>query len=394
MILYACVLGSLTLAYIFVLSIFRKGLRVTPPSSMANEPMVSVIVAARNEEHSIANCLTAILKQSYPRDKFEILVMDDRSTDRTAPLVADFAQSDRRIRLIRIGERSPRLSPKKHAIDLGIRQAHGEIIFTTDADCLPGSEWISEMIKYFTPGIGMVAGYNPYQTPDSPNSLFTKMLALDYFAMACVAAASAGLGYPISCSGGNLAYRRQLYLAMGGFHKHSRWVSGDDDFFLERIRESSDWGVAYATNSKTFVPTAPPQSISSFVQQRIRYASKCAHYSPPVTIALIGVYFLNLSILAGTITTIWKPALWPIWSTAFILKTFFEHRFLAGGQKVFQTRHPFYVFLAASLLHPIYIVALGLLGRFANFKWKGETHAARIPAHSEYQSKPAGYELS
>ncbi len=393
MILYTCVLGFLTLVYTLVLWIFRKGLRVTPSLSMANEPMVSVIVAARNEEKNIANCLTAILNQSYPKGKLEILVMDDRSTDRTAAIVAELAHSDGRVRLIRINERASHLSPKKYAIDLGIRRARGEIIFTTDADCKPGPEWISEMIKYFTPSVGLVAGYNPYQNSGSPNSLFNKMLALDYFAMACVAAASAGLDYPISCSGGNLAYRRQLYLEMGGFHKHSRWVSGDDDFFLERMRETSGWRITYATDSRTFVPTAPPESIGSFVQQRIRYASKCAHYSFPVTAALIGIYFLNLSILAGMIATIWKPALWPIWSTAFILKSFFEHRFLARGQIVFQTRHSFSVFLATCLAHPIYLVAMGLLGRFTNFKWKGETHAARIPAHSEYQSKTAGFEL-
>jgi cellulose synthase/poly-beta-1,6-N-acetylglucosamine synthase-like glycosyltransferase len=370
---YFIALCSLTGLYALALIFLRKGFRKHECELSGEQPSVSIIVAARNEEKNIANCLTAILNQSYPKNRLEVIVVDDRSADRTAEIVENFAKSNRQARLLRIADRALNFAPKTRAIDLAIRNAGGDIIFTTDADCRPGPQWIAEMVKYFTPNVGMVAGYNPYQTT---GSLFSKILALDYFAMACVAAASAGLNYPMSCSGGNLAYRRRLYFEIGGFQKHGRWISGDDDFFLQRVRESSKWKIRYAVDPKTFVPTAPPQTLREFVQQRIRYASKCAHYSAPVTIALAAAYVLNLLLVLGALGVFFQPVIFPAVGAACFIKSFSEYYFLDRGARWFQTRHSPLTFLAAAALHPLYIAAMGLLGRFSNFKWKGENYSA------------------
>ncbi len=375
---YFIALCSLTGLYALALILSRKGFRKYDCERSGAQPSVSIVVAARNEEQNIATCLAAILNQTYPQNRLEVIVVDDRSTDRTAEIVEDFAKTNRRVRLLRITDRAPDFAPKKRAIDLGVRSARGDIIFTTDADCQPGPEWIAEIVKYFTANVGMVAGYNPYQTNDS---LFSKIMALDYFAMACVAAASAGLNYPMSCSGGNLAYRRQIYFELDGFQKHGRWISGDDDFFLERVRESTNWKIRYAANPKTFVPTAPPETLRDFVQQRIRYASKCANYSAPVTLSLAAVYVLNLLLVLGAMGSFFQPIILPVVSAAFFIKSFSEYYFLNRGARWFQIRFSPFIFLAAAALHPIYIAAIGLLGRFSNFKWKGENHSAQIRGH-------------
>lgn len=364
----------MTALYALALMVLRRGFRENGSEPHYEQPSVTIIVAARNEQEYIARCLQSIRNQSYPKNLLQTIVVDDRSTDRTAEIVESFAKSQKQMMLLRITDVAQNLAPKKRAIDLAIRRARGEIIFTTDADCQPGPNWIAEMVRNFKPEVGMVAGYNPYQMDES---LFSKMLALDYFAMASVAAASAGLSYPTSCSGGNLAYRRRVYFETGGFQKHSRWISGDDDFFLETVRGSTNWKIRYANEPTTFVPTAPPETLRAFVQQRIRYASKCANYSAPITLSLIGVYFLNLLFLSGAIAAFFQPTILLIVGGAFLFKSFFEYHFLSRAQQWFQTRHSPIAFVAAAVVHPIYIVVVGLLGRFSTFQWKGEVHAAQ-----------------
>ncbi|NIR51582.1 glycosyltransferase, partial [candidate division KSB1 bacterium] len=342
------------------------------------QPSVSVIIAARNEDTNIASCVNAVLNQRYPRNKLEIIVVDDRSDDVTAEMVNQFRTESNKVTLLQIRDRTPHLAPKKRAIDLGIRNATGDIIVTTDADCRPGPLWIAELVKYFEPDVGMVAGFNPYRTEGSQPSLFQKMLGLDYFAMACVAAASTGLRFPISCSGGNLAYRKRLYFELGGFSKISNWISGDDDFFLEQVRDRTDWKIRFATHPDTFVPTAPPQNFSEFLNQRIRYASKTRHYKTAVTFGLVGIYFLNALLVVGPLFSLFSLNLLLAWIVAFGIKSLSEYAFLAKGQISLKFKWNKTAFLLAALLHPIYVSIVALLGQFFSFRWKGEVHSAKL----------------
>lgn len=385
MFLYSILLILLTLLYAAALLKLHKGFANLKQGKNKTQPKVSVVIAARNEEASIGCCLIAVLNQTYPKDKLQIIVVDDRSEDRTFEVVKSLAASHRQIKLLQIKDTLTNLAPKKRAIDSGIRHASGEIIVTTDADCQPGPEWISELIKHFEPEVGMVAGFNPYKTENPRPSLFQKILALDYFAMASVAAASAGLNYPVSCTGGNLAYRKKVYQQLGGFCRFGNWVSGDDDFFLEKVRDKTNWKIVYSTHPKTFVPTSPPKNLNEFIQQRIRYASKGRYYKLPVTITLLGLYVLNLLVILGPILLLLESGAFSIWLAAFSMKTLAEHSFLRSGQKLFRCNFNLSVFLLTSILHPIYIVLAGFFGQISGFRWKGEKYSAKTNAKTSLQ---------
>lgn len=372
---YSLALGLLLAIYLGLLAWLWRGFPRLRSGRSRAQPRISVIVAARNEEATIGHCLEALLAQSYPQERYEIIVIDDRSTDGTAQIVRNFAATHPRLRLLQVTERSP-LAPKKHAIDLGIRQARGDVIVTTDADCTPAPGWLAELIRYFEPNVGLVAGYNPYRTDGRFASRFHRMLALDYFAMACVAAASAGLGFPISCTGGNLAYRKELYEQLGGFSRKGRWVSGDDDLFLEQVRERTAWCIRYAVHPDTFVPTQPPEDLRAFVHQRIRYASKGGHYARPVTAALTVTYLLHLALVLGLLVAPLAPNLLPVWALAFGVKSACDYAFLGRGARHLRHRLRPGVFLFTALVHPPYIVVAGFLGQVATFRWKGERYAA------------------
>lgn len=370
----------LTASYGVALLLIRRGLFRLRHGTHPVQPDVSILIAARNEADNIGTCLRAVLDQSYPKAKLEVIVIDDRSTDSTAEIVGQFAAQDRRVQLLHIREIQPGISPKKGALDRGIREARGEIIVTTDADCTPAPEWITEMMTHFTPEVGMVAGFNPYRIEGKKFSWLQKMLALDYFSLACVAAASAGLGYAVSCSGGNLAYRKEIYLQLGGFKDIQRWISGDDDFFLEQIREKTNWKIRYSVMPQTFVPTAPPATFREFLNQRIRYASKGRHYAAPVAAALVGIYVLNGLLAGGLLLIPFHPTFALIWSAAMLAKSLAELLFLKNGETVFRYPVNIRVYAITALFHPFYIVVIGLLGQTRGFRWKGEAYSARVTA--------------
>ncbi|RMF60847.1 MAG: glycosyltransferase, partial [Calditrichaeota bacterium] len=156
----------------------------------AGKPRVSVVVAARNEAKNIGSCLQALLRQTYPRDLTEIIVVDDRSTDETPQLISVYQQRNPGLLLSkRLTAPEPGVSPKKRALQEGIVLASGEIIQTTDADCVPPPRWIEQTVALFTAEVGIVIGPAPFFPGPS---LASKILALDNLAAAFVAAGGAG----------------------------------------------------------------------------------------------------------------------------------------------------------------------------------------------------------
>ena len=365
---------ALALAYAGALLYLKKGLARLTAGANKTQPLMSVLIAARDEEENIEDCLRCVLGQNYPA--FEVIVIDDRSSDGTPAIVSEWQERYPNLRLLQIRDDAPGMSPKKRALQLGIEQSRGEIIVTTDADCLPGPNWLAGLARHFDPKVGLVAGYNPYVMKDGPASLFHEALALDYFAMAAVAAASAGLGFPLSCSAGNLAYRRRVYEKLGGFGKPGALASGDDDLFMQRVREETRWRLRDAVSPAPFVSQAPPEGLRDFLQQRFRYASKGRAYSGPVVAGLAGVFLLNLALALGLALSLIVPEMLSWVIPGFLLKAAAEFAFLRGAGRVFGHGVSLGIFALTATAHPFYLVIAVLGGQFGGFEWKGRSFSA------------------
>jgi glycosyltransferase involved in cell wall biosynthesis len=146
--------------YLWFLLSVRRGLKRQEGSQRADgSGFVTVVVAARNEERTIKRCLQSLLDQTYPEESYEIIVVDDHSTDRTARVVAETAATLRRGRLIHVSLGDVSASGgKPRAIAEGIRHARGDVILCTDADCVTPRGWIRSMAGQFGPGVAFVAG--------------------------------------------------------------------------------------------------------------------------------------------------------------------------------------------------------------------------------------------
>jgi cellulose synthase/poly-beta-1,6-N-acetylglucosamine synthase-like glycosyltransferase len=362
--------GAILLVCTIALILYRS------PRSSA-QPFVSVVISARNEAERIGTCLEALARQSYPRDRYEVIVVDDRSDDDTASVVRRFERRLPALTVLRIDTPDPDMAPKKFAIQTGIQAARGRIILCTDADCRPEPKWIESMTACFTESVGMVIGYSPID-PSRGLSVLQPFVALDSLALASLACASALWKKPVTATGRSLAYRREVFDEVGGFRSIGRFISGDDDLLLQLVRKTH-WSVAYCTES--LVPTDPPSGYRQFMHQKIRQASKGRHYTPGTIATLVWIYFFNLSLV------LWAPWGWwhgePLAAMPLLIKLIADFGLLMTGGIRFRRLRFLLAYPLIGLLHPLYIVVFGAWGQFGKFEWKDQEHARHVEVQKQ-----------
>jgi len=362
----------LTVGYCFLIWQLYRGLFFLKAGENDQKYLVSVVVAARNEESNIGNCLEALVNQSYPWDRYEIVIVNDRSTDQTAAMVDRYREKYNRIKLVNVKNLPQGISPKKQALEQGIRAANGEIILTTDADCVPNQGWIQGMVGYFEPAVGLVAGFSPLEK-NGKDTIFLRLLKLDSLSLAAVAAGSFGLEKPLTCNGRNLAYRKETFNAVNGFTEIQNLISGDDDLFLHLVTRRTDWKARYAIDQQTIVPTRPPASFQQLANQRIRHASKGRYYSSGLKLCLVLVYLFNLillGLLPGSllVSRLFLPGL-----ICWLAKSLSEFVLVKRFANIFNYHKALRVFPIAMLWHVPYVVIFGLWGQVGTFQWKQDT---------------------
>ena len=375
---FFALLFILTILYTGVLRYLLRGLRVVEQQKRSNtQPFVTVVVSAHNEEKHLPDCLLHLTRQEYPRERLEFIIVDDRSTDGTAAVIDRFAQEDQRFKRISISDRLPGFAPKKRAIDAAIRRAQGEIILLTDADGRPGPGWVKGMASNYDEDCHMVIGYAPY-TVKPAGHLVKQILALEYLSHAAVAAATCGLGFPVTCVGTNMSYRKQLYLDIGGFGEYKPFISGDDDLFLTRVREAGKYTIRYAAEAATHVYNDPPRLWSQFLHQRMRYASKGFSYPFKVTAGLTAYFLFNALMLTGLVGLIFNGYWFYPVLLSYAVKSAAEIVFMRkAAQTLHDTRFVRRIPLA-QILHIPYVVIFGLLGQFKQFRWAEDRSEAAV----------------
>ncbi len=363
---------SLLLLYYAVLLIhFTRGFsRLRRPERPIPQPTVSVIVPARNEIRCLPRLLRCLEQQNYPGRLTQIILVDDRSSDGTHRLMVRFAAGRRNVRVLRVRRSDGLVSPKKAALTRGIAAASGRIILTTDADTLPGPSWIREIVRWYDSGTAAVIGYAPYRIDPPYDGFFHRLLALEYLSMGAVAASTAGMGSPSTCNGANFSFRRDVFRKLNGYGKTGRWLSGDDDLFMQRIVQETELSVRFAADPAAAVFTDPPAGFRDFVRQRIRFSSKHLAYPAGMIAVLSGVYlfyaFLLAATLAASMNPDWIPGLLAVWA----VKTIFEIRFLRAGAANLDDRKLLRYYFSMLPFHLLYVVLFPILGQILKPRWK------------------------
>lgn len=230
-------------------------------------PSVTVIVAARNEEKHILACLQSLDNVQYPEDKLQIIIVDDHSADATGIIIDNFISGKNKFQKILISNDDSKLRGKPRAVDLAIKKADGEIILTTDADCLVKSEWVKTIASYYKNDVGIVNGY----TTQTAKRIFTGMQAIDFIYLLTVASGTVNIGKPISCIGNNMSFRKKVYEEVGGYENIPFSVTEDFRLLME-IHKLEKYKIIFPLEKDALVTSYPCENFSELFHQKKRWA--------------------------------------------------------------------------------------------------------------------------
>ncbi|MGQ0739517.1 MAG: glycosyltransferase [Bacteroidota bacterium] len=326
---------------------------------------ISVVIPARNEEGNIGKLLEALQQQTYLKEPVEVIVVDDHSTDNTAGTVKKFAG----IKLVSL-EGEGINSYKKKAIEKGIAKAAGELIVTTDADCVPGPDWLKTVAGY---AVEKKAVFVAAPVAINCNSSVLQMFqAMDFMVLQAITGAVVYKKQLTMCNGANIAYSKKAFNELNGFSGIDSIASGDDMLLMYKIWKRYPDGVAYLKSKEAIMVTQPQKTWREFLNQRIRWASKAGKYQDkrffPV---LLLVYLFNLSFLALMAAGFFNSQYWLYLAGLWIGKTVSELPLFWSAASFFNKQWALKLFFFFQPLHIGYTIISGLFGQFGKYQWKG-----------------------
>lgn len=371
----------LTGLYIATIVLFITGLTSTTSGRNRQHYSVTVIVAARNEEHTIGNILKDLTRQTYPVSLYRVIVVNDGSTDNTLQVIDSFAQKYDYITSSSIQNIPPGFSPKKYALHCAINSSQSEIILTTDADCRVHPTWIESMVSYFTSDTGFVIGFSQFGAKNEPQNFIERLQAFDFLQMMGVAAGTCNIGVPMAASGQNLGYRRDAFIKIGGFTRIAHRISGDDVLLMQLVKKYTSYKIVFAADSRSWAFSAPQPDLVSFINQRIRWASNGSYQlflNIPFFAYLLLYYVFSFYIMFGLIWSLFLHQHLEIFLAGLLIKLLADFAITLKSARLFQRTDLLKYFPVWFLVQLPYIVYVGFMGTFGSFKWKERRHNATV----------------
>lgn len=336
-------------------------------SSPASSLTISVVIAARNEERNIGLLLQALQDQSYPAALFEVIVVDDFSTDSTSGVIQNFLSD--RVHLIR-PNCHPNQSSKKKAIEAGVLKAKEELIVVTDADCIPQNNWLRSIADFqvLTGAVFIAAPVKLKYTFSLPG-IFQ---SLDFITLQGITAASVSANTHSMCNGANLAYLRSAFFEVGGFSGIDKLASGDDMLLMYKIWKKHPRKIHYLKNEQAIIQTEPMATWKQFFVQRIRWSSKAGYYEDwRIKGVLLFVYFFNCLFFVLLVAATIDDYYWGVLIFYLIGKIIIETPFVYSVASFYKEQKLLIYFPFLQPLHIIYTVLIGIVSQVGTYKWKG-----------------------
>ena len=347
----ACIL---ILPYLLILPVIFRSLLRIKPFNITIEPVtfVSVVVACRNEEENLPRLLQSISDQDYPINLYEIIIVNDNSTDRTAEVPSGFTATGKILVINNTGK------GKKHAMKTGIGRASGNLIITTDADCRMGKSWLRTIVAFYEQHKpDMIIG--PVQMESSPG-FFGRFQELEFLSLQGITAGSAYAGNGTMCNGANLAFTKEAYMK-NVVNLNFEISSGDDIFFLHSLKRQKNSKILWLESTSALVKTEACHTTTSFLKQRRRWISKSKGYTDRFTILLGIVTFtailLQVSLLVAGLV---NYAFIQVFLAIFLFKSIPDFLILLNTTRRYSSVDLMKWFLPVQTVYPFYVLMVVL----------------------------------
>lgn len=365
----------IVLIYAFVIQGFYWSWRKIPVSKQSSSSLnkISIVIAIRNEEENIPALFQSIQKLDYPKNLFEVILIDDHSDDASLKLMEQFKSSNPEIDMS-IQTLPESETGKKMALKQAYALANYEIIQCTDGDCILPISWLQECAEAFkNKEIKLISGgIKLYQE----SGLFQKIQALELLSLIASGGAAIGIHKPIMCNGANMAFRKEILEQLTEEAIKYQYASGDDVFLLQEVkRRFGPKAISFIKSTNYWLTTKAEREVSGWLNQRIRWVSKSSGYQDAFLLfTSLLVFLVNFNLLLLLIGSIFNPQLLSTLAYIFILKGVTDFIFLKQATKDSSQKHLLSYFIPLNLAYPFFISYTAILGQFKGFTWKGRDY--------------------
>lgn len=356
--------------YATTILLFLAGWLRTPAFQISKKKpavKISVIIPVRNEEGNLRQLLNDLLKQSYPQNLFEVIVINDHSTDSTAQILSEFCKKHSNFRFITL--EGQKFSGKKTAIEKGIMISRFDLIVTTDGDCRASKKWLESFASYYEKNKPVLI-MGPVLFKNTGN-FWNEMVQLEQLSLQATTAGSCGIHVPVMISGANMAFEKSLFSELQN-PMMKRTPSGDDMFLMMNAKLAYKKGIAFLKSAEAIIETPAPEDFDSFWEQRKRWVSKSRFYKDPEVIFTGGTIFLTAFFLflffMGSFINL---KFFQAFLILIGLKSFADFLILLFVTSFFRKKHLLWYFLPAQFLYFAYVTLAGTTGYFGAYYWKG-----------------------
>lgn len=378
-ILVSIVSLSLSWAYFGLIYYYLKGWLKTPHHSIrdAIEPklQVSIILPVRNEAPHIARVIESILKQKIVDGCWELIIVDDFSTDTTAAIARSYLNDAIPIRLLRLDaildKSYAQIPNKKKAITTAVQEAKYDVIITIDGDCEYPDKWLLSMMQAYLKGHKkLITAPVTYHKGDS---FWQNFLLMDMVSMIGVTCGSIGQKKPVMANGANLLFEKKVFQELNGYEGNEHIPSGDDIFLLQKIHKKYPGSIGFNKDLNAIARTSAPKTFGQFINQRIRWTSKSGKMADKkVTfILLLNYLFYLFTCLNLIILPFVDIAFLFLGILLFLIKMIVDGIFFGNILAFYKRKDLMKWLFPMEIVHLLYVTFMGFLAIFGSYSWKG-----------------------
>ena len=329
----------------------------------------TVIIPFRNEADNLPDLLQSIEALKYPKTNFEIIFVDDDSTDHSVKTINKWLDDNLQTNIQIIKNERKTNSPKKDAITAAINHSKNEWILTTDADCILPQYWLNSFDEYIqeTNAICIAAPV----TYNKTDTFLNRFQLLDFLSLQSATIGGFGIKKPFLCNGANFGYKKDTFNQLNGFEGNTNIASGDDIFLLEKILKHHPKQLHYLKNKHAIVTTKPQQSVKKLIAQRLRWASKTSQYNNLFG-KLTGLIVLLMNALIVVVLICSALGLFNIKTLLYILfiKINIDFLLIYKTATFFNQKTVLKSYFFSFLIYPFFIVYIAFISTFKSYKWK------------------------
>ncbi len=356
-ILFILILLFLFLNLLFYISI-RKAF--SKKKSLESEQKISVVVAAKNEEKNIPVLIKSLNHQNYNKHNYEVIIIDDSSTDNTFNIANELVSSNNNFTIIKA--ESKNLPGKKGALEKGIEKANYDFILITDADCASQSNWIREASEKFSKGYDFIFGVAPFYVE---NSFINNLSCFENIRSNILTFTAVIIGFPYSATARNFGFKKSAFEKIKGYYNTTETLSGDDDLLL-REAVKNKMKIGFITDKESFVYSETKNTLREYLNQKARHTQTSLHYLTQHKLFLGFWHLLNIFFLFSPILIFVDS----IFISLFLVKIITDIIIVFNLQKYFEYSFSPVKIFYLQIMYEIFLILNFINALFGKSDWK------------------------